>query len=68
MKKYIATHPYQKIAAEALQYAAGNPPYAWWTQAEGYVAEAMQAVLDNGASPASALATAQQKAMAAASS
>lgn len=68
MKKYIATHPYQKIAAQALQYAGGNPPYAWWTQAEGYVAEAMQAVLDNGASPASALATAQQKAMQAASS
>jgi ABC-type glycerol-3-phosphate transport system substrate-binding protein len=68
MKKYIAAHPYQKIAAEALQYAGGNPPYAWWTQAEGYVAEAMQAVLDNGASPASALATAQQKAMAAAKS
>lgn len=67
MKKYIATHPYQKIAAQALQYAGGNPPYAWWTQAEGDVAEAMQAVLDNGASPASALATAQQKAMQAAS-
>ena len=68
MKSYIATHPYQQIAAEALQTAGGSPPYAWWTQAEGYVAEAMQAVLDNGASPASALATAQQKAMAAASS
>ncbi|MGH3000564.1 MAG: extracellular solute-binding protein, partial [Gaiellaceae bacterium] len=68
MKSYIASHPYQQIAAEALQTAGGSPPYAWWTQAEGYVSEAMQAVLDNGAKPAAALATAQQKAMAAASS
>ncbi len=67
MKSYIAAHPYQQIAAQALQVAGGAPPYAWWTQAEGYVAEAMQAVLDNGAKPADALATAQQKAMAAAS-
>jgi multiple sugar transport system substrate-binding protein len=65
MKSYIASHPYQQIAAQALQVAGGSPPYAWWGQAEGYVAEAMQSVLDNGANPAAALATAQQKALAA---
>jgi multiple sugar transport system substrate-binding protein len=66
MKRYIATHPYQQIAAQSLQVARGNPPYAWWTTAEGQLATAMQAVLDNGGDPAHALATAQAKAMAAA--
>ena len=66
MKRYIAAHPYQQIAAQSLQVAAGSPPYAWWTQAVGYIAEAMQQVLDNGGDPAHALATAQSKAMAAA--
>ena len=68
MKAFIATHPYQKIAAESLQNAGGSPPYAWWSTAVGQVAQAMQAVLDNGAKPADALAAAQQAAMAAASS
>ena len=66
MKGYIATHPYQQIAAQSLQTAGGSPPYAWWTAAVGQVAQAMQAVLDNGGDPAHALATAQQKALAAA--
>jgi len=66
MKGYIATHPYQQIAAQALQVARGNPPYAWWTEAEGDLTTAMQQVLDNGGDPAHALATAQQKALAAA--
>jgi len=66
MKGYIATHPYQQIAAQSLQTAGGSPPYAWWTTAVGQVAQAMQAVLDNGGDPAHALATAQQKALAAA--
>jgi len=66
MKRYIATHPYQQVAAQSLQVARGNPAYAWWTVAEGQLATAMQAVLDNGGDPAHALATAQDNAMAAA--
>jgi multiple sugar transport system substrate-binding protein len=66
MKRYIATHPYQQIAAQSLQVARGNPPYAWWTVAEGQVAQALQSVLDNGGGPADALAKAQQAALAAA--
>jgi multiple sugar transport system substrate-binding protein len=66
MKRYIATHPYQQIAAQSLQVARGNPPYAWWTVAEGQLATALQQVLDNGGDPAHALAAAQAKAMAAA--
>ena len=66
MKRYIATHPYQQIAAQSLNVARGNPAYAWWTVAEGQLATAMQAVLDNGGDPAHALAAAQAKAMAAA--
>jgi multiple sugar transport system substrate-binding protein len=65
MKRYIATHPYQQVAAQSLDVARGNPPYAWWTVAEGQLATAMQAVLDNGGDPAHALAAAQAKAMAA---
>jgi multiple sugar transport system substrate-binding protein len=66
MKRYIATHPYQQIAAQSLQVARGNPPYAWWTTAVGQLATAMQALLDNGGDPAHALADAQAKALAAA--
>ena len=66
MKKYIAAHPYQAIAAQSLQVARGNPPFAWWTQAEGALTTAMQKVLIGGGSPATALAAAQQQAMAAA--
>ena len=66
MKKYIATHPYQQIASQSLNVARGNPPYDWWTVAEGQLATAEQAVLDNGGDPAHALAAAQAKAMAAA--
>lgn len=66
MKKYIASHPYQQIAAQSLQVARGNPPFAWWTQAEGALTTAMQQVLVNGGDPAHALAAAQQKALAAA--
>ena len=67
MKRFIATHPYAQIAAESLNVARGNPPYAWWTTAIGEVSEALQASLGNGADPAQALATAQDKAMAAVS-
>jgi len=66
MKRYIATHPYQQIAAQALQVARGNPPYAWWTEAEGDLTTAMQQVLDNHGDPAHALAKAQQEALQAA--
>ena len=66
MKRYIATHPYQQVASQSLNVARGNPPYAWWTTAVGQLATAMQAVLDNGGNPKSALDAAQAKAMAAA--
>ena len=66
MKRYIATHPYQQVAAQSLNVARGNPPYDWWTVAEGQLAVALQAVLDNGGDPAHALAAAQAKAMEAA--
>lgn len=66
MSSYDATHPIQKIAADELQHATGTPAYSWWTEAVGQVAQAMQAVLTGGASPASALRTAQQAALAAA--
>lgn len=65
MAGYDTTHPYQKIAAEELQYAAPSPPYGWWTVAEGEVGVALQAALTNGTSPQAALSSAQQKAMAA---
>jgi ABC-type glycerol-3-phosphate transport system substrate-binding protein len=58
MKRYIAS--------QSLNVARGNPPYDWWTVAEGQLATAEQAVLDNGGDPAHALAAAQAKAMAAA--
>jgi len=66
MKSYDATHAYQEIAAESLQYAQGTPAYAWWTEAIGDVANAMDAVLVGHASPAQALATAQAEALKAA--
>ncbi|HET8605878.1 MAG TPA: ABC transporter substrate-binding protein [Gaiellaceae bacterium] len=65
MKGFIKTHPYAQVAAQSLQVARGNPPYAWWTTAIGEVSTALQAVLDNGADPKAALDEAQAKAMAA---
>lgn len=65
MAGYDATHPYQKIAAQELQYATPGPPYSWWTEAVGEVGVALQAALANHTSPAAALASAQQKALAA---
>lgn len=65
MKRFIATHPYAQIAAQSLQVARGNPPYAWWTTAIGEVSSALQAVLDNGGDPKAALDDAQAKALAA---
>lgn len=67
MAGYDATHPYQEIAAKALQDATPSPPYSWWTEASGEVGVALEAVLVNGESPQAALESAQQKALAAAS-
>jgi multiple sugar transport system substrate-binding protein len=67
MKGFIASHPYAQVAAQSLNAARGNPPYAWWTTAIGEVSEALQASLGNGVDPKQALDTAQQKAMAAVS-
>jgi len=66
MASYDATHPYQEIAAKELQYATPSPAYSWWTEAVGEVGVALEAALVNNQPPAAALASAQQKAMAAA--
>ena len=39
------------VAAQSLNAARGNPPYAWWTTAIGEVSEALQATLGNGVDP-----------------
>ena len=65
MRSYDAAHPYQMIAAEALQYATPSPAFSWWTEAVGEVGGALEAALVNGQAPAQALAAAQQKALAA---
>jgi multiple sugar transport system substrate-binding protein len=65
MKSYDASHPYQEIAAKSLTYAEGSPSYAWWTEASGDLAVALESILVSHASPTSALKGAQSKALAA---
>jgi len=48
----------------ALEYAVPQPAYAWVEQAEGEEVVAIQAVLDKGADPTTALNTAQKAALA----
>ncbi len=65
MHAYIAKNPWVTSAVSALQTARTDPPYAWVTKSEGALAVAVQDVVDKGASPARALAAAQQTAQAA---
>ncbi len=45
MASYFASHPYQKIAAESLQYALPTPAEPGWTEGIGTIATAIQEVL-----------------------
>jgi ABC-type glycerol-3-phosphate transport system substrate-binding protein len=45
MATYFASHPYQKIAAESLQYALPAPAEPGWTEGIGTIATAIQEVL-----------------------
>lgn len=45
MASYFAAHPYQKIAAESLQYALPTPAEPGWTEGIGTIATAIQEVL-----------------------
>jgi multiple sugar transport system substrate-binding protein len=65
MKSYDASHPYQEIAAKSLTYAEATPPYSWWDEASGDLVVALESILVSHVSPASALKTAQSKALAA---
>lgn len=45
MQDYLNSHPYQKIAADSLQYAKAQPPVPGMQQAVGYIGDAMTQVL-----------------------
>jgi len=64
MSAFIAKNPYLPTAVAALEYAVPQPAYAWVEQAEGEEVVAIQAVLDKGADPTTALNTAQKAALA----
>jgi ABC-type glycerol-3-phosphate transport system substrate-binding protein len=64
MSAFIAKNAYLPTAVAALQYAVAQPPYAWVQQVEGEEVVAIQAVLDKGADPKTALAAAQKAALA----
>ena len=64
MSAFIAKNAYLPTAVAALQYAVPQPPYAWVQQAEGEEVVAIQAVLDKGADPKTALDAAQKAALA----
>jgi multiple sugar transport system substrate-binding protein len=63
MKKYVATHPYVKIAADSLQYATATPPEAGFDEAMGAVANAIQEATVGHESVALALKNAQSQAV-----
>jgi len=64
MSAFIAKNPYLPTAVAALEYAVPQPAYAWVEQAEGEEVVAIQAVLDKGADPTTALNAAQKAALA----
>ena len=63
MKTYYSTHPYQKIAADALVYAKSTPPVAGMEQAVGALSNAIQAATIAHQSVSHALATAESQAI-----
>ena len=64
MSSFIAKNPYMNTAVAALEYAVPQSPYAWVAQAEGEEVVAIQAVLEKGTDPTTALNTAQKAALA----
>ena len=65
MSSYYATHPYQKIAADALAEAKPTPPYVGMDQAIAALGNALQAVLTDHTPIPVALSKAQTQAEAA---
>jgi ABC-type glycerol-3-phosphate transport system substrate-binding protein len=65
MGTYLTQNPWVKDAMNAMQTAKSDPPFPWVAKSEGALAVAIQDVVDKGAAPAKALATAQQTALAA---
>lgn len=63
MKSYLASHPYQKIAAEQLQYATETPPEPGFDEAMGAFANAIQEATVGHESVATALKNAQAQAV-----
>ncbi|CAA7603218.1 Bacterial extracellular solute-binding protein [Acididesulfobacillus acetoxydans] len=62
MKAYLDSHPYQKIAADSLQYAKAQPPVPGMQQAVGYIGDAITRVLTQNVSAQQALDQAASKA------
>jgi multiple sugar transport system substrate-binding protein len=59
LSAFVSKNPYVSAAVGELNTAFTDPAYPWVEKCVGYLSTAMQAALDNGAAPASALATAQ---------
>jgi len=59
MSTFVAQNPYVTAAANSLSTAFVDPPYQWVTDCETNLETAMEAILDNGTAPSSALGTAQ---------
>ena len=64
MGSFIAKNSYMTTAVAALAYATAEPSYSWVTKAQGEEVTAIQAVLESGANPTTALNTAQTNALA----
>lgn len=62
MKSYFDTHPYQKIAADSLQYAKPEPSNAGFEEAQGVLAEAITAALTGNQDASTVLNSSAQKA------
>ena len=59
MSTFVSQNPYVTAAANSLSTAFVDPPYEWVTDCETNLETAMEAILDNGTAPSSALGTAQ---------
>ncbi len=57
MASYYVSHPYQKIAAESLEYARPTPAVAGFTEAVGTIADAIETVLLKNANISQTLST-----------
>ena len=59
MATFVSQNPYVTAAANSLSSAFVDPPYQWVTDCGTDLETAMEAILDNGTAPATALGTAQ---------